>query len=498
MSTHIRKPNHLLRRERELRSWTLEQAADALYELCKHEPRAGSRGDINASMISGWERGIHPPSSYYQRKLCRLYEKTPEDLGFLEPLQPPDRFPTRVSTDAQPHTSNLPAFHQAIDHLLQASASTPEELAGDWLALRASDLAVLLQEGWSIEEILTSLGVVLKGVQTLSNISRRAFGRTLLQWGAAAILSGIPIPSGRHISAEERLELHQTLGESIAAGWKLFHTAGNAQILAVGRAQLVLVQQASAYLYPSVRPMYYSGVHRLIGAALHFQGRYEEAHQAQEKAYIAALEGADSWNMAQSRGWQAYGLKEREEYLEALDTADAALRLVSCCEDTESIRLRARLLAFSAENAALLGQTKEVERRLEASENLLEYLPGAHEEFDRTSWLQQAGTCAYSLKQYDLAIERLQQALDELPAEWTLRSVSTAIPLASAFTRQKERDRALAVAEHTLPVVKLSQSPTLTRAFTIYLQEEFLTSFPKDSRCQSFVTEAQRQLTLAW
>src|SRR5215470_6123354 len=96
MSTPIRKPNHLLRRERELRSWTLEQAADALYELCKHEPRAGSRGDINASMISRWERGVHPPSPFYQRMLRKLFDKSAEALGFV------GRLPGQVAESSSP------------------------------------------------------------------------------------------------------------------------------------------------------------------------------------------------------------------------------------------------------------------------------------------------------------------------------------------------------------------------------------------------------------
>lgn len=177
--------------------------------------------------------------------------------------------------------------------------------------------------------------------------------------------------------------------------------------------------------------------------------------------------------------------------------ADAALRLVSYQSDTESIRLRARLLAFSAENAAFLGDAIEVQRRLDASKELLEYLPGYHEEFDQLSWLQQAGTCALNLKQYDVAVTHLQQALDRLPAQWTLRAVSTAIPLASALTQKKELNYALALIEKTLPIVKASQSPVLVQEFVRYLQTELLAGFPHDSRCQSCVIEAQRQLTIA-
>jgi tetratricopeptide (TPR) repeat protein len=235
-------------------------------------------------------------------------------------------------------------------------------------------------------------------------------------------------------------------------------------------------------------------VYRLLGAALHFQGRYEQAHQAHEKAYLAALEGADAWNMAQSRGWQAYGESARGNYPQALQTTDAALRLVSQHMDTESIRLRARLLAFSAESAAHLGEEAEVQRRLAASEELLEYLPGPHEEFDQVSWFQQAGVCALSLEHYDVAVAQLQQALDGLPAQWTLRTVSTALPLARALMRTKELDRALMLVDKTIPTVKASQSPVLVKEFTDYLQSELLATYSDDQRCQTFVAQAQRQL----
>lgn len=387
--------------------------------------------------------------------------------------------------------------YQAVDLLRNASPVLSEQHLGALLACEANELTAFFDEGWSVDALLEALRVVLQGVQTMSKMTRRTFGRRLLELGAVAVVSGVPILDGKHISVEDRVKLHQALGESIAAGWRLFHTAGNAQVFAVGQAQLYLVQQNHSLLYPSVQPMFYSGVYRLIGAAQHFQGRYQEAFQAHEKAYIAALEGADAWNMAQSRGWQAYGLREHQNYGEAIQMADAALRLVSNQRDTESIRLRARLLAFSAENAAFLGDAQEVQGRLSASKELLADLSGYHEEFDQLSWLQQAGTCALTLKQYDDAVTLLQQALVQLPAQWTLRVVSTALPLARALTQKKERNAVVTLIEKTLPTVKASQSPVLVQEFTRYLQTELLTRFPHDSRCQTCVGEAQRQLASA-
>ena len=169
----------------------------------------------------------------------------------------------------------------------------------------------------------------------------------------------------------------------------------------------------------------------------------------------------------------------------------------SALDDTESIRLQARLLAFGAENAAILGDVKEVHTRLSASEALLEQLPPLHEEFDRVGWLQWAGICALHLGQHELAITRLQQALEELPAQWIRRYVSTAIPLVCALARRKERAATLAMAQRTLPQLKALQARALTQEFLHCLHKDMLANFPQDTRCQAFVAEAERQLMLA-
>jgi len=322
--------------------------------------------------------------------------------------------------------------------------------------------------------------------------------RQVLQLGAGILLlGGIDIPTREHPSIEERTQLTRTLGEGIAAGWTLFHIASPAQVIAVSKSQLALLQQVHADVYPAILPMLYSGVYRLTGAALHFQGRYDDAHKAHQKAYIAALDDADLWNMAQSRSWQAYGLSALGNHTDALQIADAAIRLITPQIDTESIRLQARLLAFGAENAALLGDARGAESRLAASERLLEHLPAPHEEFDRASWLQQAGICALHLKQNDTAAERLQQALDELPAQWSLRYISTALPLIKAYTSMRELDEALRIVEKTVPVVRSVQAPTLTTEFQSFLEIELPNCFTVNERCRAITPEALRQLAIA-
>src|SRR5712692_2180473 len=90
--------------------------------------------------------------------------------------------------------------HQAIDILGLMSESAIEEQSGAWLALGTGDLAALFHEGWSIEEVLEALRIVLKGVQALSKFSRRH----LFELGAAAIIGSVFVPEGKRISAEDR------------------------------------------------------------------------------------------------------------------------------------------------------------------------------------------------------------------------------------------------------------------------------------------------------
>ena len=158
-------------------------------------------------------------------------------------------------------------------------------------------------------------------------------------------------------------------------------------------------------------------MNNLVGAAYHFQGRYSEAYQAHERAYIASLEGLDVLSMAQSRSWQANGLREQGRYLEALQTIEAATRLISTQRSIESIRLQAHLLASGAEMAAFLGEDTLVQKHLASSQKLLSQLPREYnDQFDHVSWYQYKGTCALILNQHECAAEELQQAIDNLPA----------------------------------------------------------------------------------
>lgn len=501
-SSQSAKLNTLLREQRLLRGWSLQQLAEHLCQLGEGE---GCLLGISADMVGKWERGEKRPSLFYQEKLCQIYNTTTDKLGLLErhTTHKPITEPTPSSKQSSaptymPSVVGQPITHVSLDAIqathtfLHDEQVTLEGLESTLLSLSSKQLAYLTTMGWTLQDVLTALQAILQGEAVMAKIQRRQ----VLQLGAGLILGSITFPTHEHHSTEERVQITQSLGESIAISWSLFQSANPTQVLAIAQSQLALVQRAYHILYPNVRPLYYSAIYRLIGAALHFQGRYDEARIAHEKSYITALEDGNVWNIAQCLSWQAYGQKAQRQYAEAIETAQAALRIISLQKDTESIRLRARLLAFNAENAALLGKNVETEMDLAASEILLQQLPGNHEEFDRIHWLQQAGLCALHLKQFETAARHLQQAFDELPPQWILRSISTALPLASTFIRLGEKEQALAIARSILPLAQIVQAPTLNQEYLRYLHKEFLISFPGNKDCQMLVNEAYRQLIL--
>ncbi len=468
-------PNRSLRYYREVRNWTQEQAAEALLELCG----PGRRGEINAKMISKWERGVQTPGLEYREKLCKLYGvQSPEELGVVKREEPPDGPLAHRKLPAPTILSNASPVH------LQ-----PQEHA--WLTQGASHLGQLLTEGWSIDEILASLQIVLQGVQRMPIIMRR----NLLALGADAMIHGIPVLAGKHVSEEELVQLHHALGESIAAGWKLFHTAGNAQVLAVGQTLLHVVQQNHSLLFPRVRSMYYSAVYNLIGLALHFQEYYQDALDAHTNAHIAALSTGDPLYVAQSLICQANAYQALEQHSKALHAIEEALLTLQHQTDQMSLRAKAHLLGCWADSAMTIGAYTTAQRKLEASAQYLDQL-GPNEEFDHSSWLQLAGKYALMTNDYSTAIQHLEKALTRLPSDWILRHIITSVPLAIAYARKRERDASLAVAERVVPMIRTMDAQMTNGQFGKYIQQDLLGLFPNDPKVRAFVHGMSYQLPL--
>jgi len=126
--SHFQANPHL-RYQRKMRQWTQAELADKLYQLC--EPGEREHGIISVGMISGWERGEHLPSSFWQRKLCTLFDTTPDLLGFLAD-------PLFDASDASSH----PKTQQFI-----ASSRTVHEKLADYLQDQCKRLFDALASG---------------------------------------------------------------------------------------------------------------------------------------------------------------------------------------------------------------------------------------------------------------------------------------------------------------------------------------------------------------
>ena len=525
-NTKYKQPNHRLRYERELRGWTQQYVAEHL------------GADMN--IVSRWECGERNPGPYYRQKLSFLFGKSAIELGLVQAQAPPDKssstIPPRASSiqatvpgtvistagadlpldnqegrrayslqaamqsslvsSGNPSSPSLEApiglmqIQQSLDLLQAITEGSPENQLGAWLALGASDLVHLFEEGWTLEEVFTALRVLQKTVQIVSKIT----SRRLFEIGALALVSRIPIPTGKHISAEERTELHNALSECIGDGWKLFVTASMPQVLAAGQAQLQLLHQAYAELYPSVRPLFYSPVYRLIGAAFFFQSRYGEALQAHNQAYLTALEAGDSWNMAESLSWQAGVFKACGRYEESIQMTEAALRLLHGSNEAYVAASQARLLAHWAESAALLGERSVMEEKLSASSELLTQFDG-NDEFDAAIWQLYRGTCALYIGDYTNAEQYFEHALRELKPNLLHQRASATLLQAQAHLKMGDLKKALSVVRIAIPVVVAATSPLLDRGL-VDLIEKFMLALPKDANVKNLVDEVQQHSRL--
>ncbi len=494
MDSHLKQPqrNDLLKEQRLLRGWSQAQAAEELSRLCEDKPRSRESSDINDKMIGRWERGEHLPNLYYQRKLSLLYGKSLQELGFVitrearderarEPIPTSDRLPSRVSDPVQLTP------HQAIDLFGELPHAPAEQQLGAWLALGAGDLATLFDEGWSLEEVLTSLRIVLQGVQAMPYISRRNFGRKFLELGTAAVIGHIPLPMGKQSTAEERVRLAEALSASLIAGWRLFHTAGNAQVLAVGQAQLFLVQQSHALLPSRIRSGFYTSAYNLIGKASHLQVSYQEALEAHVNAHVAAMSTGDPWDAAQSLICQADSYQALNQHAAAIEAIEEALCLIGNPSDERRVRSKAQLLAAWTESALALKDWRIAEEKLERAGDLLDCL-SPNEQFDRASWYQLAGKYAFAVGDYRQAIDSLETALTEVSPTWLIRRELILLPLLAAYTWEGDREACVATAEQAFSVVKIVNASTVNDLYATSLHG-LLEAFPQDRDMRKFVRE---------
>jgi len=116
--------NEILKREREQRGWSQARLAELI--------------GTDAATVSRWERGYATPSPYFREHLCRLFEKSAQDLGFLLEKQ--------VESEQKPSPSASPLQEAACEERSCPQLPDRQALAVDQLSRRLALLSYLL--GW--------------------------------------------------------------------------------------------------------------------------------------------------------------------------------------------------------------------------------------------------------------------------------------------------------------------------------------------------------------
>jgi tetratricopeptide (TPR) repeat protein len=437
---------------------------------------------VGASTIWRAEHA-YPISAESRRRLCAFFDLTSQELGLVS-----DRREKLDQTQEADQVFIAPSPHRSAGDAAFGEARIAESHpASVLLAHTSSDLAALLDAGWSLNAIFTALRPVLQGVQAVPTHLRRS----MYEIGFEAIKGSNVHITAEHLSHEERTRLGDGLRKSVAESWRLYQSSPPAYVIVVAQTQLALVQQTYALLPAALRSSLYAALYNLIGAALLSQGHYAAARRTHEKAHIAALEGADIWNMAQSLNWQAIGASNTGHYEIAIQCIQAALRLLGYGDHETYTRLKAHLLADWAYNAALLHEQTSVDEKLEASAALLEGL-GPDEEFDLSRWHQTAGGCMLLARNYSMAISYLEQSLGALAPHWLVRRALTLFPLAEAYALQQERDASIAIGEQAVHILQKMDSTMLNHCFS-KLEHKMLRTFPEDRRVRAFIESAHDQ-----
>ena len=139
--------------------------------------------------------------------------------------------------------------------------------------------------------------------------------------GSRGDYRGIPMPSSeKYVSEEERVQILSCVRRDYGPAGRCFHTASNVQVEAVAR---LITGSKLVCLYAMAALSCMQALNNRSAQPYDFQGQYGE-DTGHERAYVASFEGLDVLSMAQSRSWQANGLREQGRYLETLQTIEGS------------------------------------------------------------------------------------------------------------------------------------------------------------------------------
>lgn len=361
MSETVRKPNTELRRQRELRGWSLKKVAVALQQRF---PGVA----VTEKEVGRWERGLRVPGPYYREKLCALYNMTAAQLGFID------------DSPAELQLPSLPAVHVLTSE--QAAALPLHQLA----------------EG--------------------TDINMDHLRRALLRLGITGS-SLVIVPSMLYVEPMNTPvnEQHMAfLEKEMRNRWATYHTGGAAKAL-IGLD--VWIQEISRCAQLARGSNFHERIHVLLTMSYQLQSCvlrdlmcYPEAYQAHRKAFLVAEALYDPELMAAALAREGITSIQHNKPAEAIISFQRALELI---RDLGYYNLEGYILQALSEAQAKMQLDQACWTSLGQAEEVLSQANTRPERsltrLNAASLKAQRGVDAVLLRDYGRAVQLIDESL---------------------------------------------------------------------------------------
>jgi len=479
----VRKWNEILRNERESRSWTQAQVANAL----RTDPKR----------VSEWEVGKTKPGYRYRRMLMKLFGKNAEELGFLthefdnEVLDENSHQYTKVTdilpqetSIAQPDIPNTASLPQPIQLLISGGApvyitiqvreQTPAQLYDESRTFVPVDEQPHAAAYSSHED--TTIPTTGSGSEA---VKRRDFFRET----GRVIVGGAAFLASRDILSDELLDrFHRALEKPSTVDTRMLtylqtHAEGywrdhyHASLVSSDLLDYVrehfqrIVKLLDGPMLPTARIRLCSTASEtalLVGTLLFDLADYIHSREYFRASIRAAQEANHHTLQAVGWGWMSLSWTYGGNLQEALVCIQTARSLAVL---SDSITVRTWLAAIDAEAQAKLHNYDACRKSLDEAERIedSERAEQVHywTSYDRVQFEGYEGTCYRLLYQHgnvrtyayltnaQLALKRALTETDPVVAR--LQSVFLS-DLAGTYVQQKEIEEACRLAQEALQV----------------------------------------------
>jgi tetratricopeptide (TPR) repeat protein len=367
----IKKPNDLLRRQRELRGWSHRRVAEELEKL---------GGSTDSKQVGKWERGVAKPSPFYQERLCTLFGLTAYELGFVAPSTQPKL----VSSDP------LPPISKQADQKSEARPQMTFAQGNEDMFYRKR------------RELLQMLAVAATTfVVSLPDLDWERVENTF---------------SGFSRLDESMLLDMVAINKSF---WNLYKVTPQKKVMldgVLGQLKLVTSFLENSCTSPLRKQLYTvaSDLSQLLGEIFFDCNDYESARACYIFGASAAKEANhyDLWSCAFIR--HAFLPIYDGLYHDALPLLQAAQKLAYRGDTT--LTTRYWVAAVLSDAQAGMGNLYACQQTLDVMDKVTDVRSGCNEgwlRFDGSRLLEQRGACFVKLGQPDIALPVLQKALKQ-------------------------------------------------------------------------------------